>query len=596
MEKQKLRSEVSSDYKWDLTPIYSCSAKWYEDYDKAKIEIKKIDNYHNFIENCDNLYEFLIYDEKTDRLLNKLYYYAHLNFDSDTLNTEYQTMHEKILDLFQEYSELSSFVIPTFLKVDFKQIEKYIEQKSELNEYKFSLEQIYRNKEHILDEKQEYLLSLFSKNLSSSSNTYEVLTDSDITFGTIMNEEGNEVELTESNYGKYISCFDRNVRKQAFEKLFSTYSNYKNTITSTYVGDIDSNIAISKARNYKSALEASLYSDNINVKVYDNLIDTVHKNINVLYDYYDLKKHVLKLDELHIYDIYTPLLKLDKQEYSFDEAKTMVLDTVSILGEEYKNTVEKAFDEKWIDIYNNKGKRTGAYSSGFYDTNPYILLNYENKLGDVSTLIHELGHSMHTYFSCKNNPYNTSQYKIFVAEVASTVNEILLAKNLLNKSNSKEEKLNILNKLLELFKSTIYRQTMFAEFEKKMYELRESGNVLTSEFICNEYYNINKFYFGDNVVLDDLIRYEWERIPHFYYNFYVYKYATGLSAACYIVDNILSGKENAIENYLKFLKSGGSMYPLEELKIAGVDMENPCVVESAIKMFKETIEEFKNLI
>ena len=302
------------------------------------------------------------------------------------------------------------------------------------------------------------------------------------------------------------------------------------------------------------------------------------------------------MDELHIYDIYTPMIKVDKQDYSFEEAKNLVLDTISIFGEEYKENALKAFNEKWIDVYNNKGKRSGAYSSGFYDTAPYMLLNFENRINDVFTLAHELGHSMHTYFSCKNNSYNNSGYKIFVAEVASTVNELLLAKNLLKKSNSKEEKLNILNRLLELFKSTINRQTMFAEFEKKIYELRESGNVLTSETICKEYYELNKLYFGNNVVVDDLIKYEWERIPHFYYNFYVYKYATGLSAACYIVKNILDNKENAKENYLKFLKSGGSMYPLDELKLAGVDMNKPEVVESAISMFKETIEEFKTLI
>lgn len=595
MEKQKLRDEVSNDYKWDLTKIYKTDEEWNKDYQKLESEIIKIKDYTNFIESSENLYNFLTFNEKLERLLNKLYYYAHLNFDVDTLNDKYQEMNQKVIDMLDYFNELTSFVIPTFLKIDYSKIQQYINELPSLKEYEFTLEQIYREKEHTLDEEKEHMLALLGKNLSNPGSTFEALTDSDLTFGNIT-VDGKEVELTESNYGKYISSFDRNIRKTVFERLFTTYSNFKATITSIYNGDIDANISIAKIRNFNSALEASLYSDNIDKSVYENLIKTVHNNLDVLYDYYDLKKKVLNLDELHIYDIYTPMIKVDKQDYSFEEAEYLVLDTISIFGEEYKENALKAFNEKWIDVYNNKGKRSGAYSSGFYDTAPYMLLNFENRINDVFTLAHELGHSMHTYFSCKNNSYNNSGYKIFVAEVASTVNELLLAKNLLKKSNSKEEKLNILNRLLELFKSTIYRQTMFAEFEKKIYELRERGNVLTSETICKEYYELNKLYFGNNVVVDDLIKYEWERIPHFYYNFYVYKYATGLSAACYIVKNILDNKENAKENYLKFLKSGGSMYPLDELKLAGVDMNKPEVVESAISMFKETIEEFKTLI
>ena len=595
MEKQKLRDEVSNDYKWDLTKIYKTDEEWNKDYQKLESEITKIKDYTNFIESSENLYNFLTFNEKLERLLNKLYYYAHLNFDVDTLNDKYQEMNQKMIDMLDYFNELTSFVIPTFLKVNYNKIQEYINELPSLKEYEFTLEKIYREKEHNLDEEKEHMLALLGKNLSNPGSTFEALTDSDLTFGNII-VDGKEVELTESNYGKYISSFDRNIRKTVFERLFTTYSNFKTTITSIYNGDIDANISIAKIRNFNSALEASLYSDNIEKTVYENLIKTVHNNLDVLYDYYDLKKKVLNLDELHIYDIYTPMIKVDKQDYSFEEAKNLVLDTISIFGEEYKENALKAFNEKWIDVYNNKGKRSGAYSSGFYDTAPYMLLNFENRINDVFTLAHELGHSMHTYFSCKNNSYTNSGYKIFVAEVASTVNELLLAKNLLKKSNSKEEKLNILNRLLELFKSTIYRQTMFAEFEKKIYELRESGNVLTSETICKEYYELNKLYFGNNVVVDDLIKYEWERIPHFYYNFYVYKYATGLSAACYIVKNILDNKENAKENYLKFLKSGGSMYPLDELKLAGVDMNKPEVVESAISMFKETIEEFKTLI
>lgn len=596
MGKQKLRDEVSSEYKWDLTPIYSSDDDWKSDLEEVKKEMIKINDYHNFIDSADNLYKFLSFNEKIERLMSKLYYYAHLNFDADTLNDKYQMMNQQILDIMHNYDELSSFVTPTFLKIDFETIKKYIEEKKELKEYEFTLEQIYRYKNHTLSEEQEKMLSLLGKNLSNPSEAFESLTDSDLTFGDIKDEEGNVVELTESNYGKYVSSFNRDVRKKAFETLFSTYSNFKTTITTIYNGDMDANISLAKIRNYPNSLEASLYNDNVNVSVYNNLIDTVHKNLDALHDYYDLKKNILKLDEMHIYDTYVPIVKVDKQDYTFEEAKEIVLNAIEPLGKDYKKIIENAFNQKWIDVYNNKGKRTGAYSSGFYDTYPYILLNFEGKIGDVFTLIHELGHSVHTYLSCKNNPYNLSSYKIFVTEVASTVNELLLSKYLLKTSTSKEEKLNILNRLLDLFKGTIYRQTMFAEFEKKMYELKESGNVLTSEVLCNEYYNLNELYYGKNIIVDDLIRYEWERIPHFYYNFYVYKYATGLSAACYIVESIMNNKENAVEDYLSFLKLGGSMYPIDELKVANVDMNSPEVVESAIKMFRDTIEQFKTLI
>ena len=415
-------------------------------------------------------------------------------------------------------------------------------------------------------------------------------------FGNIKDENGNLVEFTESNYSKFIHSSNREVRKNAFKLLLETYAKYKNTISNTFKENVDYLVGMAKIEKFNSSLEASLFSDNIDTTVYNNLIETVHKNLNVLYKYYDLKKEILNLDELHLYDIYVELIKDLDKEYSFEEAKEIVINALSILGDDYITNLKKAFDERWIDVYNNVGKRGGAYSSGFYDTNPFVLLNFERKLNDVSTLAHELGHSMHTYYSCKNNTYNNSGYKIFVAEVASTVNELILNKYLLKNSKDKKEKLFILNNLMELFKGTIYRQTMFAEFERDMHKKYEDGEILTNELLSNEYYKLNKEYFGPNVVVDEEIKYEWERIPHFYYDFYVYKYAIGLSSACYIVDGIVNNKPNALENYLKFLKSGGSDYPANELKIAGVDVNSSEVIESAIKMFDETINEFKTLI
>ena len=596
MEKQKTREEIEEKYKWDLTTIYKTEEEFLKEYDVVSKLIYDIVKYRGkILENSETLFELLEFSNNVDRKLSKLHYYAHLTFDQDTTNTRSQELDGKVNNLFVKYEELSSFVAPEMYKKTYDEIKKYIEENPNLEKYKFNLESFYRFEKHKLTEEQEKILSILSQTLDSPESIFESLTDSDMKFGNIKDENGKIIELTESNYSKFIHSNDREVRKNAFKLLFETYSNYKNTIANTFSKNIDYLTGMAKIYNFDSSLKSSLFNDNIDVSVYNNLIDVVHDNLNVLYKYYDLKKEILNLDELHLYDIYVELIKDLDKEYNFEEAKNLVVNALSILGEDYINNLNKAFSERWIDVYNNVGKRSGAYSSGFYDTNPFLLLNFEGKLNDVSTLAHELGHSMHTYYSCKNNTYNNSGYEIFVAEVASTVNELLLNKYLLKNSKDKNEKLFILNNLMELFKSTIYRQVMFAEFERDMHKKHEDGEVLTNELLSKEYYKLNKIYFGDNVVVDDEIKYEWERIPHFYYNFYVYKYVIGLSSACYIVDGIINNKPNALENYLKFLKTGGSMYPADELKIAGIDVTKKDVIESAIKMFDETIDEFKKL-
>lgn len=596
MEKQRTREEIEEKYKWDLTTIYKNDEEFMSDYDLVNKKMYDIEKYRGkILESADKLLEYLEFSDEIDRKMSKLYYYAHLKFDQDTTNTKAQELKGKVDNMFTKYSELSSFVAPEMYKKTYNEVKKYIDELEKLEKYRFNLESFYRFENHKLTEEQEKLLSIFSKVLDSPESIFESLTDSDMKFGSIKDENNNIVEFNESNYSKFIHSNNRDVRKNAFELLLNTYAKYKNTISNTFKENIDYLVGMAKIEKFNSSLESSLYSDNIDVSVYNNLIDTVHKNLNVLYKYYDLKKELLNLDELHLYDIYVELIKDLDKEYSFEEAKELVINALSILGDDYISNLKKAFDERWIDVYNNVGKRGGAYSSGFYDTNPFVLLNYEGKLNDVSTLAHELGHSMHTYYSCKNNTYNNSGYKIFVAEVASTVNELLLNKYLLKESKDKKEKLFILNNLMELFKSTIYRQVMFAEFERDMHKKYENGEILTNELLSNEYYKLNKEYFGPNVIVDEEIKYEWERIPHFYYNFYVYKYAIGLSSACYIVDGIINNKPDALENYLKFLKSGGSDYPANELKIAGVDVNSSEVIESAIKMFNETIDEFKEL-
>lgn len=595
-KEEKLRCEIEDKYKWDLTKIYKDEKEWQKDFDDVKEKILKVLEYkESFLSNGKKLYEYLKYDEEVSRKLEKIYYYAHLNYDADTLDEKYKVMKNKVSDLFTKYNELSSFVVPEILKLDEEKLNTFYKDEEKLEDYRFSIENIYRFKNHTLDEEKEKMLSNLSKCLSNPEETYEALTDSDFEYDYITDEKGNKVKFNESNYSLFIKSKDRSVRKEAFEMLHNKYKKYIRTITSTYKGEVENNVVLAKIRNYDSAISASLYSDNVPVDIYNNLIKVVNDNMNVLYDYYDLKKEILSLDHLHMYDTYVEIINKIDKKYSFDEAKEIVIDALSVLGDKYVKNLKKAFDEKWIDIYHSKGKRSGAYSSGNFDVNPYVLLNFEGTLNDVSTLAHELGHSMHTYLSCKNNPYQYSSYEIFVAEVASTVNELLLANYMLKNSKNKDEKLAIINHILDLYKATLYRQTMFAEFEKETHKLREKGEVLTSELLSNTYYNLVKKYFGPNVLCDDLIRYEWARIPHFYYNFYVYKYATGISAASYIVDGILNNKEGALENYINFLKTGGSMYPLDELKIAGVNLNSKSVILSAIKTFEKYLKEFKDI-
>lgn len=594
--KQKKRDEIKLEDTWDLTYIYKNDDEFYGELKKVSESIDVVSKYRGkILESSKTLLNFLQESDELERKLYKLYYYAHLKLDQDTTNTFYQAMEGKITNLLQQYSVLTSFVVPELMKGDYNKVLSYIDEEKGLEVYRFNLEELYRYQEHSLNEDQEELLSHLSKSLGSASEAFESLTDSDITFPDLV-IDGKKIELTESNYSTYLENDSRSVRKQAFTKLLGTYGGFKNTLATTFKNNVELLTSMAKIKKFNSSLEASLYPDNISLDVYNGLIETVNSKLNVLYKYYELKRKSLGLSKLHLYDIYAPMVKDFNKNYTFDEAKETVLEALSVLGDDYIKNLNKAFDERWIDIYNNKGKRTGAYSSGFYDTKPYLLLNFEGNYNDVTTLAHELGHSMHTYYSCNNQPYNLSSYNIFVAEVASTVNELLLVKYLLKKSEKKEEQLFLLNKLLELYKGTIYRQVMFAEFERDMHHAVEQGEVLTYDYLNENYYKLVQKYFGKNVACDKLIENEWMRIPHFYYNFYVYKYAIGLSCATKIVDDILSDKENAIENYLSFLKTGGSMYPADELKVANIDIHDENLYLNAIKAFDEYIDSFTKIL
>ena len=588
------RSDVRVEDTWDLSKLFSSISEFNNTYDMVKEEIEDFIKYKDYdLTNKDNLLEVMNKSYEIERILDRLSAYTSLLFDEDTTNSESLSLKGRVSNLYDLYSNNSYFLVPNLLKIDYSVIKDMLSDER-LKGYERVFENIFRYKKYTLSDKEEELLSKIGKMLGNNYDTYEMIKDADISFDSII-VDGKEQELNNSNYTLYIEDKNRDVRKSAFKSLYKTYKQFKESFASTLYGNVKEDVVSAKIRGYSSAMEESLYHDELNMSVYNNLVDTINKHMDVVYKYYDLKKNILGLDELHLYDVYTPIVVDYDKKYDFEEAKKIVLDTVSVLGEDYVNTLRQGYIDRWVDIYPNKGKRTGAYSGGCYDSYPYILLNYQNKFDDVSTLIHESGHSMHSHYSREANSYPYGYYSIFVAEVASTVNELLLSKYMYKHSTDKKEKLFILNRLMALFRATMYRQTMFAEFEKDIYDMVENDEVLTSDLLCDKYYDINKKYFGNNVVIDNEIRYEWERIPHFYYNFYVYKYATGLSAACYIVNRILSGEENAVNDYINFLKCGKSKSPLDSLLVAGVDLSDSKVIEEAVKMFDDTIEEFKKL-
>ena len=595
MIKQKERCEIEEEYTWDLTKIFKNNDEYIKSLNDVRGEIGKITSFKGrILESSETLLSFLELSDELERKLYKLYYYAHLKLDEDTTNTTSQELEGMITNLLQEYSLLTSFVLPELMQGDYNQVLSFIEQNEELRKYQFNLEDIYRYKSHSLNNDEEKTLSMLSKSLDNASSTFEALTDADIEFVPII-VDGKKTLLTESNYNIYIRSQDRSVRRQAFKRLLTTYGSYKNTLASTFQGQVDCLVSLAKLKKFSSSLEASLFHDNLDIDIYNNLIETINKNMNTIYKYYDLKRHVLGVSKLHLYDVYTPMVKENDRIYTFNDAKNIAFSALKVLGDDYLHNLQKAFDERWIDVYSNKGKRTGAYSSGFYDTNPYLLLNWTDRYEDLTTLVHELGHSMHTYYSCHNNPYNLSSYNIFVAEVASTVNELLLVHYMLEHSDD-NDKLFFINQLLELYKSTIYRQVMFAEFERNMHADYEKGVILTNEYLSSKYYELVKKYFGPRVFIDEEIKNEWMRIPHFYYNFYVYKYAVGLSSATKIVNDILSHKEGAVENYLAFLKTGGSMYPKDELEVCGVSVLDEKLYLEAIQTFDKYIDMFSDIL
>ncbi len=590
----KKRSDFAGIYKWNTKDLFKSDEEALKEIEALDKEVEKFAKFEGHIlDSAANLYELLTFDTNLDKRLERVFIYGHLNNDADTKDTNYQMLFGKVRNIYGKYLEKTAYIIPELLESDYKNVEEYIKEEPKLQEFTRMLKHIYREKEHVLSKEVENALAIFSKSFSAPDEIMQTLSDSDFTFEDIL-VNGEKVELTESNYSTYIKHPNQEVRKQAFASLYKTYGQFKNTIGVILKNEVEKNAASAKLRKFKSSLESSLFANEIEPKVYFNLIEGVHKHLPSLYKYWEIKKKELKLDELHIYDTYTDIETKEDKKYSFEEAKELVLKICEPLGKEYQEILTKSFTEGWIDSCNNEGKRGGAYCTACYMTHPYVLLSYEGTLGDISTLAHELGHAMHYYYAINAQSYQDYGYSIFVAEVASQVNEILLSLYLIEHSQNNQEKKKLIDDLLLKYKSSVYRQTMFAEFELFIHDYTEKGNVLTYENMSAKYYELNKLYYGDKVIVDDDIRYEWERIPHFYMNFYVYQYATSFTAAVILAKKIYEG-EDTLNKYLEFLKLGCTKDPIASLKVAGLDMTSSKVMDEAISFMDELLKMYEEL-
>ncbi len=587
------RSTIEEKYKWKIDKMYSSKEEIEKDISKVKNLIQEVKEYKGKLsESKENLYKVLNISENASRIVQNLYVYTHMKQHEDTRINDNQGRATKTEMLSTDLGVATSYIVPEILAIEENKLSEYLKDEK-LSFYTKYIKDILRDKPHTLSEREEEILAATSELSTIPENVYDMLAYADMEFPEIEDEEGNKVKLSHSNYSLFIKSKNSRVRKDAFEGEFSTYEKYKNTFASTLYGGIKSEIFYAKTRKYNSAIEASLFSDDVSLDVYNNLISAIDKSIPNLNKYVELKKKFLGLNEIHMYDLYVPLTDKFDMDIPYDKAQDIILEALKPLGEEYLKVIKSAFDEGWIDVYDNEGKKGGAYSWGSYDSHPYILMSYKNDLNSLFTLIHELGHSVHSHYSRTSQPFLYSDYKIFVAEVASTLNELLLINYLLENSKSKDETIYLLNYYLEQFRTTVHRQTMFAEFEKIVHQRVESGKPLTADEFTNIYYKLNEKYYGKSAIVDKQIGIEWARIPHFYSNFYVYKYATGFSAASALSQQILSEGSIAVDRYINFLKSGGSEYPLEQLKSAGVDMTKKESIEEALNVFAELVNKLE---
>ena len=593
-----IRNEIPEKYKWDLSAIY-------ENEDAFELDMKKV---RSMIEDFSKHEEDMtstpqaLYSTFEDlfaaqRMLEKLYNYAARSYDVDMSQNKYQAMSARVMDLYNKLGEVSFFLSPRLLKLDRETLDKWFAEYPRLEYYRRAIESEFRYKKHTLSDEGERVAAQLRNCMGTHDDIYSVFKNSDMKYGKVRDEDGKLVELTDANYIAFLMSGDRRTRRAAFCRMYKSYEQYKNTFATIINGFVKEKTTVAALRGFDDSITASTFSDEVSPEICRNLMDTVEANLEPLFKYYRLKKDMLSLKSLHMYDLYVPLVSEFERDYTYEETVDIVLDAVAPLGEDYVRVLSDGIKNKgWVDVYPNKAKRSGAYSSGCYDTEPYILMNFVGRFDDVSTLAHEAGHSMHSYYSRKNNEPHESDYTIFVAEVASTVNELLLCSKKLREAQSSAESLSVLNHLMETYKGTLFRQSMFSRFEERMHALCEAGEPLTADLLCDEYYKIVKKYFGDGVVCDKQIAYEWMRIPHFYYNFYVYKYATCICAASAIVKRIEAEGDAYVKKYIDFLSCGGSKSPIDSLLMAEIDLRDPSVIDDAIEMFRGIVDRFAEII
>ncbi|OHP69736.1 oligoendopeptidase F [Staphylococcus sp. HMSC062A01] len=600
MSQQLTREKQERKYPndtWDLTTIFKSDEAFEEALKEVEGYLGKEEQFKGHLaDSADTLYDALALEDEIGTKLEKVYVYAHLKQDQDTSNDKYTGFESRAHQLIIKISSAWSFLVPEILQIDEDKLQSFIETNDNLKRYEFDLKLINEKRPHILDAEQEKLLTEAQDALSTPSNVYGMFSNADLEFEDAVDKDGEKHPLTQGTFIKYLESDDRELRQSAYNNLYKAYGAYNNTLGSTLAGEVKKNVFNARTHNYKTARERALSNNHIPEEVYDNLVKTLHKYLPLLHRYTKLRKELLDVDELKMYDLYTPMVKDVKFEMPYEEAKEWMLKALEPMGEEYLDVVKEGLNNRWVDVYENKGKRSGGYSSGAHLTNPFILLNWSDTVSDLYTLIHEFGHSAHSYFSRKHQPSNSSDYSIFVAEVASTCNEALLS-DYMDKHLDDERRLLLLNQELERFRATLFRQTMFAEFEHKIHQIEEAGEPLTATRMNDEYAKLNKQYFGDVVETDDNISKEWSRIPHFYMNYYVYQYATGYSAAQSLSHQILTEGKPAVERYInEFLKKGSSNYPIEILKNAGVDMTSPEPIEQACEVFEQKLDAFEKLM
>ena len=575
---------------WNLKDIYISEESFCEDKKNIRKNLEDIEYYKGRLgESSDNLYHcYKLYEESLE-LYEKLYSYGMLNYHLNMADNKKIKLYKTVESIGTEFEKATAFIVPEITSIENKKLLTFMNNNSKLERYRREIEEIIKKKEHVLSEKEEELLANYSEVFSSMEDTFDVLTNTEFKFGTIVNSKGEDVELTDSNYTYYLKDKNELVRRQAFNSMYKKYSEFLNTIGELYISKVKADTITSRLRKYSSSLEKAVDNDDSTIKVYNALIEAVHKNIKVNHEFMKIKKDLLKRDEMHLYDIYVNPIEIEDDDISYEEASKQVINALSIIGEEYTSKLKEAFKNNWIDVYEKENKKNGAYSMGVYGVHPFVLINFMNKKRDVSTIAHELGHAMHSYYSNTNQNVIDANYTIMVAEIASTTNEILLAMYQIENENNNEKKKEIIYELMEMFRATFFRQAMFAEFEKIIHSKIEAGDMLTSEELNQIYYDLNIEYFGKDVVIDKEIKYEWARIPHFYTPFYVYKYATGVSAAVVIAKNILEKKQGYVERYIDMLKQGCTKKSVELLKMVDVNLEDEKTYENAIKWMKDIV-------